>query len=1238
MSEFSNRRGVNIVSDAALGIEWFFREQPTSDQGIDAHVEKAPNEVGTGRLIAVQIKAGPSYFREPVNDGWVFRFDAKKARLWLNHALPVIVALVDLDHRKAYWQVISSWTATPTGKDFKVYVPRDQEIMDADSEWTHLASGIQSRAVQQYEFALTQLPPSVSKKLRDHPSSSHEDIAVLALHLAEGKNNPEAIVESLIVNEPIWIQRQAETSWKAISSYAAEHDLGGLSADALERAAATVPGQRQKLLASAAINVLGSNRERARALVDEVESAGTGNLTTFVARALVEHPVGDAGPFRVDPALLADSEEVRGNTLVQSFLSEQATRSDDPDLACRHARMAHDAAPDDSSVMVLYADKLLRRSSTRKRQPRDLDDASSLLELALTQRRAWSGPTIPVLLTLVRSYALSGHFERMLSACLASPEGSASADEATNPEVRRNAVLGAWGAGRADLLGELAASLGDTSEDRIVRLRVGILNLTEQEAESLWSAELERASTESDYNAIVAASVELASLGRDESETLAPLVAASIIPSAYVDLVRALVTARVDLDAAIPELRSVARRHQTAAEFLISRLMAAGRFAEAADDCASLFLHSREPYLLFKRAQCLIEARNNAAEAAALEAVAVNSGFTAERIRLLTYLGAKAADRGDWHDAEKHLATVLSLHRPSSAEIWRVVLVQINQGRLPRAANTVAEYRPTVQSIEEAELWLKANVAVPWNESIASEALALARRFNDPRISTALLTQIITKTYGVAQADDSAEADQIDDEEGDDFEERRRLAQNPVPGELHRQAFAALDRLVNESGDATGVTVIRGDPEQQIARMAEMARQAADGREQFDDLLSAARDGLLPQGFVAALRGTSYATLLVQRTLGPLVAGAVADDEHGVEIEVAGESLGKQVVIDTTTLLVLSGLSSEASLEGSFIAMNLPASALSDIYSSALDIRGLAASPGTVGWNPATNSMALWELGDAEYLRQLNKIQEIENLCERVVARTVQELSLFDDLGDSSRIAVWAESIQLAHDQDLPLWSDDLGVRRVARHFGVNCFGTTALIDCLRDRELSPGIVGERIDSIIERTALFNRELALQMIVDVALHLEDLLWLAERDDWLPNASGLVLTRPSWWSWQVTPMRDLISLYDKVRENNVSALGDWQFAAMIGAAKAFMPVEVASKMLANISLIGYGAGWSIDVVVEGLKRARKVANTFDLPDPILQAPAAVSAMARAVGVANLEGLIQELLSHFDMPNG
>jgi Domain of unknown function (DUF4365) len=52
---------------------WVFREQTVSDFGIDAHVEPYGDEGASGRLLALQIKSGPSWFEEPVTAGWVYR-------------------------------------------------------------------------------------------------------------------------------------------------------------------------------------------------------------------------------------------------------------------------------------------------------------------------------------------------------------------------------------------------------------------------------------------------------------------------------------------------------------------------------------------------------------------------------------------------------------------------------------------------------------------------------------------------------------------------------------------------------------------------------------------------------------------------------------------------------------------------------------------------------------------------------------------------------------------------------------------------------------------------------------------------------------------------------------------------------------------------------------------------------------------------------------------------------------
>ena len=85
MTERTSRLAVKAVEEASLRADWFFREQPITDQGIDAHIEKfellkgqkGNDEVGTGRLIALQIKGGPSYFSRSSPNGWWFPFKNK---------------------------------------------------------------------------------------------------------------------------------------------------------------------------------------------------------------------------------------------------------------------------------------------------------------------------------------------------------------------------------------------------------------------------------------------------------------------------------------------------------------------------------------------------------------------------------------------------------------------------------------------------------------------------------------------------------------------------------------------------------------------------------------------------------------------------------------------------------------------------------------------------------------------------------------------------------------------------------------------------------------------------------------------------------------------------------------------------------------------------------------------------------------------------------------------------------
>ena len=250
-----------------------------------------------------------------------------------------------------------------------------------------------------------------------------------------------------------------------------------------------------------------------------------------------------------------------------------------------------------------------------------------------------------------------------------------------------------------------------------------------------------------------------------------------------------------------------------------------------------------------------------------------------------------------------------------------------------------------------------------WDQAKASEALVLAQRFKDPQLSTALLQIIVTRTHGINDAAGPS-ADETNPEPGTDLIARQRLALPPVSAELHRQAFAVLDELESEFSEQTGITVIRGDLEQQLAQND---RHHATDSCQRHICRSLPRSNQRDTRRQASprIRGnvprTGYATLLIRRSLGALLSRSTEDAEHELDIATAAKAIGQPVVIDAAAMLVLTGTSASARFEGQFPQIQIPAAALRDVYRATADIRGLASSSpapwaGTSNWDRCTCS------------------------------------------------------------------------------------------------------------------------------------------------------------------------------------------------------------------------------------------------------------------------------------------
>lgn len=139
----TDRAGIHAVGATFTRLKWIFREQPTSDYGIDAHAEKMSHDgAAGGKLIALQIKTGASYFRKR-GDGYVFYGDKRHLEYWTNHSLPVFIILHHPDTGVTLWQRIERHLIEE-GKDgrWAIGIPADQSL---DEKHEHfLAAGVAS--------------------------------------------------------------------------------------------------------------------------------------------------------------------------------------------------------------------------------------------------------------------------------------------------------------------------------------------------------------------------------------------------------------------------------------------------------------------------------------------------------------------------------------------------------------------------------------------------------------------------------------------------------------------------------------------------------------------------------------------------------------------------------------------------------------------------------------------------------------------------------------------------------------------------------------------------------------------------------------------------------------------------------------------------------------------------------------------------------------------------------------
>jgi hypothetical protein len=129
------RLGVNAVAEAIAKIGQIWRETPMADVGVDGQIEYVnPEGFATGRMIAVQIKSGPSFFKESYGD-WVFYPEEKHRFYWERFPLPVLIIIHNPDTNLSYWQDVRRALRAAKPTDAKgITIPKSNILQSSSAK------------------------------------------------------------------------------------------------------------------------------------------------------------------------------------------------------------------------------------------------------------------------------------------------------------------------------------------------------------------------------------------------------------------------------------------------------------------------------------------------------------------------------------------------------------------------------------------------------------------------------------------------------------------------------------------------------------------------------------------------------------------------------------------------------------------------------------------------------------------------------------------------------------------------------------------------------------------------------------------------------------------------------------------------------------------------------------------------------------------------------------------------
>jgi tetratricopeptide (TPR) repeat protein len=943
----------------------------------------------------------------------------------------------------------------------------------------------------------------------------------LAALLAAGRPEPRLAVESVLLGAPSWLSKGKGHFEIAVATYATEHGHPDLAAEAFARAATYRDRPADILRGYAALSAVeAGDADRASQLMGQVEADPASSLLLATADAVVGH-LGKHGPVPIPTAVAAAGAAQRAaEPTCLAFLGMQALRRQDADMAIGYFEQAHAAHPEGSSLMLQLAQALQMRvgMGLSAVAAEDLRRIEELAQEVLKQRRRWSGPSEQALAMLIRRHAQVGAFEQALRLATPGHSGAAVEREAAADEV---VILGVQA---AQILGDDAraaefAGRAETDYTRAVTTALtAARGLSAAEQEQLWREVLTSGALPSMQ---MLAWHRLSGLGVWPLPGVEELRALGEMDDMHYEVLQAHAMAgNGDTEGAISFLRGRVSTSPMATEALVDLLQEQERFDQAMDEAARGHERFGDAVLAHKRLNLLVlSGRSDAAAEEAIHLLARPD--TAPELRLRTYrrLIGHFAHRGDWAAIERQARAAL-VEFPGTPDLqWDIIGAAHNQGRPERAQSYYGQFHPEIVTIPHAGLWLSLHMRSGFTQEDVESALDLLDHWPDDELFE---TQVMAAFLGATG--------------------RRAPNGEPVLPDLDGtilDRFQSRLRMLATRGPDGPIRFIAADPQ----NLVEMLRsQLAPHTEQVELIKRHVRDGRIWLGPLSILLGQSYAEALIRRAAGIILAVTADPPVFALELDAVRAALNHPVVIESSAITVATVIPRRwAQLRGAFTDLRIPRDVWNDFQAARDNLLRDPKTTFSVGYDPRHDALVYQQPGKEEHDYLSIRFGQID--------KALQDLTVLraPALGDFRRYAAddadtALSPLALAAETGVPLWSDDVVLRVLAREHRIPAFGTMALLEVL--------VETGRLEDTLRDDVL---HLTRGYVADLLLTTDELASLAAEDRYQTGPATMILTRPIFWANPAAGQQALLEVIIPIHAHAPETTPTWFRAACLGLA-------------------------------------------------------------------------------------